>query len=68
MSQLLRHLPAVETLRRTPSLADLPESLAVTLARDAIAVVRAQVVAGALATPAAVAAAAPKMPRRRRRR
>lgn len=57
MSQLLRHLPAVETLRRTPSLADLPESLAVTLARDAIAVVRAQVVAGALATPAAVAAA-----------
>ena len=48
MSQDLRYLPAVETLRRQPPLADLPDGIAVLLAREAIASVRAQVVDGAL--------------------
>ncbi len=55
MSQLLRHLPAVETLRQQPPLVDVPEALAVTLAREAIAAVRAQVAAGAIATAPAMA-------------
>jgi L-seryl-tRNA(Ser) seleniumtransferase len=57
--QLLRHLPAVETVRRQPPLADLPDGIAVLLAREAIASVRAQVVDGTLlgqdAIPSAVA-------------
>ena len=57
MSQLLRHLPAVETLRQQPPLVDVPEALAVTLAREAIAAVRAQVAAGAIATAPAMASA-----------
>ncbi len=54
MSDLLRQLPAVETLRQAPPLADLPEPLAIRLAREAIAAVRAEVLAGALATPLAL--------------
>ncbi len=57
MSQLLRHLPAVETLRQQPPLVDLPEALAVTLAREAIATVRAQTATGAIATAAAMESA-----------
>lgn len=57
MSQLLRHLPAVETLRRQPPLAELPDTIAVLLAREAIASVRAQVVAEELTTATAVALA-----------
>ncbi len=57
MSPLLRHLPAVETLRRRPPLAELPEALAVTLARESIAHVRGQIVEGTLTTAPAIAQA-----------
>lgn len=57
MSQLLRHLPAVETLRQQPPLADLPESLAVTLARETIAEVRSQIASGELTDADSIAQA-----------
>ncbi len=57
MNHPLRHLPAVETLRRQRPLADFPESLAVTLAREAIAAVRAQIGQGELSLAPAIAAA-----------
>lgn len=57
MTALLRHLPAVETLRQQPPLSALPEVAGVLLAREAIAAVRQAALAGQLATPQDLAAA-----------
>lgn len=58
---LLRALPAVEAVRRSPCWSGLPGALATTLAREAIGAVRDAIRAGAIvdvaAVPAALAAA-----------
>lgn len=54
MNELMRHLPAVTALQQQAPLAGLPPTLAVLLAREAIAAVRQDISQGALTSAAAI--------------